>query len=80
MKETTNQSEIAHLLDQIELEYLAARRGLTGLAETTRHAFITARMERMGKLHENLQEIIGEDATRLLYERIATIPDEERKT
>lgn len=80
MREKANQSEVAFLLNQIELEYIAAQRGLTEIAETTRHAFITARMEQMGKLHENLQGIVGEDATRLFYERIATIPDEERKT
>jgi hypothetical protein len=52
MKEKTNQSEVTQLLHQIEREYIATQRGLTGLAEMAKHAFITARMEQMEKLHE----------------------------
>lgn len=80
MKEKTNQSDVAKLLYQIELEYIAAQRGLSGLSETARHAFITARMEQMGKLHEDLREVVGEDATRLFYEHINNIPEEKRNT
>ncbi len=47
------QSEIARLLQQIDLEYSAAREALTGLAcGTARHDFITARMERLSSYHE----------------------------
>jgi hypothetical protein len=39
-------SEVARLLKQIREEYAAAQQGLSGLAYgTSRHAFITAKME-----------------------------------
>ncbi len=48
-------SEVAQLLDQISLEYEAAARGLMGLSVgSTRHAFITARLEHIGVYHEQL--------------------------
>jgi hypothetical protein len=67
-------SEVAQLLTQIEAEYIAAQRGLTGLAESASHAAITARMERVGQLHNELCAIAGEDAPRLLVERLEAIP------
>jgi len=69
------QSEIAHLLQQIDLEYNAARAALTGLAcGTTQHEFITARMERMSFYHEELsQRVGGQEAARLLVERLEAI-------
>jgi hypothetical protein len=69
------QSEVARLLAQIEAEYLAAQRGLSGLAVTARHTAITARLENMGRLHTHLQEIVGEDAIRLIAERLETLPE-----
>jgi len=73
MKEETRAagaSEVAALLRQIDLEYEAARRGLTGLAEGIgRHAWITARMERMAVACERLQAAVGsEQATILVLE------------
>jgi len=76
MKQDTNQSEIARLLNQIEAEYLAAQRGLTGFAESAKHAAITARLENMGKLHEDLRTIVGDEATRLMSERLESTPAE----
>jgi hypothetical protein len=73
MERTTNQSEIARLLSQIEAEYIAAQRGLSGFAESARHAAITARMEHVGQLHEDLQAIVGAEAMRLIAERLDTI-------
>ncbi len=64
------QSEVAQLLNQIEAEYLAAQRGLTGFAESAKHAAITARMENLGRLHEDLRAIVGDDAIRLMAERL----------
>jgi hypothetical protein len=56
------QSEVARLKEQIRLEYEAARRGLTGLSlGTSYHQFITARTEKLGKIHEQLTALIGED-------------------
>ena len=43
----TEKSEVASLMQRIDLEREAAQQGLTGLAYgTARHDFITARMER----------------------------------
>jgi hypothetical protein len=66
------ESEIAHLLQQIEQEYGAARSGLSGLASgVTRHAFITAKMERIDACHRALSGLLGEqEATRLVVEKI----------
>lgn len=69
-----DQSEVARILQQIEAEYVAAQRGLTGLAECARHAAITARMEHMGLLHQDLQAIVGNDAIRLIAERLEATP------
>ena len=71
-----NHSEVARLLAQIEAEYIAATRGLFGLAATATHEAITARMENLGKLHEHLRAVVGNDATRLMSERLESIPTE----
>jgi hypothetical protein len=67
-----NKSEVAHVLEQIELEFQAAQRGLTGLAfGTAKHEFITNKMEQMGRLHEKLQTMVGEEqAVKLLAETL----------
>ena len=61
-------SELAKLLRQINAENEAAHQALHGLAQgAAQHEFITARMERMGKLHEELELIVGhEEAARLI--------------
>lgn len=56
-----NKSEVARLLGQIQQEYEASRSGLTGLAATARHRFITTRQENIAKLHEELQKLVGDD-------------------
>ncbi|HEU5384029.1 MAG TPA: hypothetical protein VFV38_52205 [Ktedonobacteraceae bacterium] len=71
-----NRSDVARILNQIETEYRAAQRGLTGLAESAKHAAITARMERMGQLHQSLHALVGNDAMRLMAERLEMIPRE----
>jgi hypothetical protein len=64
-------SEVARILRQIREEYDAALRGLTGTSSgTTRHAFITARMEHMGRLHEELKKIVGESAMALIVDQL----------
>ncbi len=75
MQEQENHSEVARLLAQIEVEYRSAQSGFTGLAVVARHAFITARMERIHHLQSNLQKIVGEDAVRLVVERLETLPE-----
>ena len=76
MEGQTNQNEVARLLSQIENEYLAAQRGLSGFAASAQHAAITARMENLGRLHENLRAIVGDEAIRLVVERLENIPEE----
>jgi hypothetical protein len=76
MEQKNNVSEVAQLLAQIEAEYIAATRGISGFASTAKHAAITARMENLGQLHENLRAIVGDDAIRLMAERLEVIPAE----
>ena len=57
-----HRSEVARLRQQIELEYEAAMRGLTGTAITAPHEFITARLERIATCHEELKMLVGEQA------------------
>lgn len=62
-----NHSEVAHLLQRIQQEYDAAQSALTGLAQgKARHEFITARMENMGRCHEELAEQLGKQQAALL--------------
>ena len=59
--------EVARLLDQIREEYEAAMRGLSGLAHgVSRHSFIVTRMENMGQLQTQLDELVGDDAPALV--------------
>jgi hypothetical protein len=60
-------SEVARLLAQIRDEYEAAHQGLSGLAQgSSQHQFITKRMERIGELHSQLQELLGDEAMALI--------------
>jgi len=67
-----SKSEVARIKRQIELEYEAAMRGMYGFAAgTTKHEFITAKMENMGRCHEKLITLVGEqEATRALAEAL----------
>jgi hypothetical protein len=56
-----NQSEVARLHQQIELQLEAMRRGMSGLATgKARHAFIRAQMDRVGKCQDALARYVGE--------------------
>ena len=63
-------SEVARLRQCMLLEYEAAQRGLTGIAQgTARHAFITKRLENMSAYHQVIKQLIGEQgAVELLVE------------
>lgn len=66
-----NQSEVARILEQISLEYESAQRGMYGFAYgAAKHEFITARMENMGNLHSQLQDIVGESAIAMVAEAL----------
>ena len=67
-------SEVARLLSQISAEYEAARLGLTGLAYgVSQHEFITARMEHMGQLHNQLHSIVGDKAIALIADQLNSL-------
>lgn len=69
-------SEVASLREQIAREYMAAQWGLCGLSSgTSRHDFITARMERMGALQSELHSLVGEQAVRLVAETLQAVPE-----
>jgi hypothetical protein len=58
-----NQSEIAQLRQQIELELISMRHGLSGFASgSARHTFIHTRMERVGACQDMLARYLGEHA------------------
>jgi hypothetical protein len=59
-------------MQQIAAEYMAAQAGMSGLAMgTAQHKFITARMENMGRCHEQLNTLVGEqEATKLVAETL----------
>lgn len=60
-------SEVARLLAQINREYEAAQLGLSGLAQgISQHRFITIRMERIGELHAQLRNLVGDEAMALI--------------
>ena len=67
-------SEVARLLGQISAEYQAAQRGMSDFAYgVSRHEFISARMEHMGRLHVELQAIVGESAMALIVDKLGQI-------
>ena len=65
-------SEVARLMRQIEREYEAAQRGLYGFAAgAAKHQFIMARMENIGRCHEQIKELVGEkEAVRVLAQAL----------
>ncbi len=72
------QSELAQLQQRLADEYQSAKWGLTGLAYgTSKHRFITKRMENMGKTFETLTELMGsaEEAGKIVAETLAPLPD-----
>jgi len=72
------QSEVAQLLQRLADEYQSAQWGLTGLAYgMSKHQFITAKMENMGKAVETLTELVGspEEAGKMVAETLKDLPD-----
>ncbi len=74
----TGHSEVAQMRQHIESEYLSAQLGLFGLAEgTSRHSFITHKMERMGESFETLAQMMGkEQAIQLLADTLQEVPEQ----
>ena len=72
----TNRSEVAALREQIATEYMAAKLGLQGLnAGTSRHAFMTAKLERVALLHDELQNLVGDEAMAIVTEVSESLSD-----
>ena len=70
-----NNSEVARLLRQIREEYVSAKLGLSGLAEgTAKHEVITAKMERIGDLHEELRTHVGDEAIAMIVQHMGSAP------
>jgi hypothetical protein len=69
---TTNQSEVARLRQQIAAEYAATEQALHGLAQgTAQHRIITARMERICACVDELADLVGiERASRIFAETL----------
>jgi hypothetical protein len=72
------QSDIAQMRQHIAAEYLSAQLGLFGLAEgTTRHSFITTKMERMGESFDTLAEMMGkEQAIQIVADTLQEVPEQ----
>lgn len=61
MQGSSQPNEITRLREHIAQEYQAAQFGLTGLAQgTSKHTFITRKMERLGAYHSQLAALVGE--------------------
>ena len=54
-------SEVARLLQRIREEEEAARRGLEGYATVSKHAFITARIEKVDCYVDQLVKVTGSE-------------------
>ena len=77
VNEVNNVSDVARVRQQIASEYLAAQLGLSGLAEgTSRHQVITARTERIGMLHHQLEELVGDHAIALVAQTLEEVPEQ----
>jgi hypothetical protein len=69
-------SDVARILAQINAEYKAAARGITGLSSgTSRHDFISQKMENMGNLHTQLHHLVGDRAIALVAEQLRGCPN-----
>ncbi len=61
MSEASNQSEVARIRRQIELEAEALALAMSGPAIMASHAAIDARYRNLGKAKEELASIVGEE-------------------
>lgn len=77
---TNNTSEVARLMQQIELETEAARQGLMGLASVARHEFINAKYEHLMAYGDQLAPHIGKDKAMqiILAHCEAIVPDPDK--
>ncbi|MDQ2715451.1 MAG: hypothetical protein M3Z08_11140 [Chloroflexota bacterium] len=74
----THMSTVAQLRHQIEAEYIAAQRGLEGLAAVARHEYITKRMENMDCYHRQLVRLVGEEQAIQMVAQVFGTPAEDK--
>jgi len=82
VQQERNQSEVARLLEIIDLEYRSAQQGLSGLAEgCSQHAFITSRMENMERMRQRVIGLVGNEdkANGLVMEQLDKSGQEPKK-
>lgn len=66
-----DQSEVARVLGQIRQEHESAKRGLSGFASGhSKHAFLQARMDRIGELEQVLEQYVPADTAWMLIGNI----------
>ncbi|MBV9617171.1 MAG: hypothetical protein JO031_17095 [Ktedonobacteraceae bacterium] len=71
-------SEVAQILWQIQQEYQAGQRALTGLASgTARHDFISSRTENIGKCHEQLIKLVGPEQAIAIIANTIWLPSDQ---
>jgi hypothetical protein len=77
-----NQSEVARLRQQIELQLEAMQRGMSGLATgKARHAFIRAQMDRIGACEDTLATYVGEnEANQIVCKLYVEVMEREVQT
>jgi hypothetical protein len=64
-------TEVARLTQQITAEYQAGQRALRGLSRgVAQHRFITKCMENIGKIHQQLQTLVGDQAMPLIVQAL----------
>jgi hypothetical protein len=75
-----NQSEVAQLYHQIEVQLEAMRRGMSGFATgRARHAFIRAQMDNVGGCQGALAKYVGEDAAdQVIYNLYTEVMEREQ--
>ncbi len=75
-----NQSEVARLRQQIELQIEAMRYGMIGFASgKARHAYIRAQMDRISVSQDTLAEYVGEGiADQIVYSLYIEVMERER--
>jgi hypothetical protein len=75
-----DQSEVAQLYHQIEVQLEAMRRGMSGFATgRARHAFIRAHMDNVGGYQGTLAKYVGEDvADQAIYSLYIEVMEREQ--
>lgn len=79
MSEEKNKSEVARIREEIDAQNEAAKQGMYGLAEgVSKHAFITAKMDRIGELHDDLIQLVGEEKAAEIIIEVITKDDKKK--